>query len=99
MHVGGWPNVLLFWTTFAAPAACVIASRLDERASTEVRVAIAIGLALQTASVVPDPNDSVPTADADKYTSASDARVRAIESTSGEVVLLGRGHVTTKRHA
>jgi hypothetical protein len=100
MHVGGWPNVLLFWTTFAAPAVAVLATRIDAgvAATPGARAALALAVAFQTAVLVPDPNESIPGADSLRYDAAVAARVHEIEASAGDVVLTGRGHVTTKRH-
>ena len=99
MHVGGWPNVLLFWATFAAPAAAALATRLDASSPPGARVALALALALQAGAFAPDPNESIPSAEAASRTQAVDNRLRAIEaSADGDVVVLGRGHVTRKTH-
>ena len=67
MHVGGWPNVLVFWTAFAAPAACVLASKLEANASRAGILVVLGAFALQVGAFAPDPNESVPDDDARRF--------------------------------
>jgi hypothetical protein len=99
MHVGGWPNVLVFWSTFAVPAVAVAATRLVEsvRPRRGVELAVLGALALQVGAFAPDPNEAIPGNVDRKYPDRIAARVRELEA-SGDVLLLGRGHVTKKRH-
>jgi hypothetical protein len=99
LHVGGWANVLLFWTTFAVPAACALATELEGALPLAGRVALPLAFALQAGAFAPDPNESVPDEQARTRDGAFEERIRAIEaSTTGDVVVLGRGHVTRKMH-
>jgi hypothetical protein len=103
LHVGGWSNVLMFWTTFACPAVAVVAARVESLAAgtpaaRPVAMATCALVALQAGSFAPDPFDLTPGADDARYAAAVEARVHAIERGGREVVVLGRGHVTAKRH-
>ena len=97
MHVGGWPNVLVFWTTFAVPAVSVLVTRLESIGSRAVTCAALAAVALQAGAFVTDPNDAVPDHDALAATEDVSSRVAAFEK-SGDVLVLGRGHVTRRRH-
>jgi hypothetical protein len=97
LHVGGWANVLVFWTTFAVPAVSVLATRLESTGSRTVACATFAAIALQAGAFVPDPNESVPDRDALDATHTLNGRIAALEK-DGDVLLLGRGHVTRKRH-
>ncbi|HEX4514055.1 MAG TPA: glycosyltransferase 87 family protein [Polyangiaceae bacterium] len=97
LHVGGWPNVLVFWTTFAVPTFAVLATRLESLGSKTVTCVVLAATALQAGAFVPDPNEAVPDDAALVATRAFDARIAALE-TEGDVLCLGRGHVTRKRH-
>ena len=98
MHVGGWPNVLLFWVAFAAPAACVLATKLETNASRAGILAVLGAFALQVGAFAPDPNESVPDDEARAYSNGVVDRVHAIEGEHGDVLMFGRGHVTRARH-
>jgi hypothetical protein len=103
LHIGGWSNVLMFWTAFACPAVAVVAARVEALAvgtpvARPVAMATCALVALQAGSFAPDPFDNVPSAKDARYAAAFEARVREIERGGREVVVLGRGHVTAKRH-
>jgi hypothetical protein len=97
LHVGGWPNVLLFWTTFAVPSVSALASRLESVGSKLVTCATLGAIALQAGAFVPDPNEAVPDHAAREAARTVGARVAMLEK-GGDVLLLGRGHVTHERH-
>jgi hypothetical protein len=97
LHVGGWPNVLVFWTTFAVPAVAALATRLESIGSRTVTCATLAAIALQAGAFVTDPNEAVPDEDAHVFVAKVNARVEALEK-EGDVLFLGRGHVTRKRH-
>ncbi|HEY2368438.1 MAG TPA: hypothetical protein VGH87_18705, partial [Polyangiaceae bacterium] len=97
MHVGGWPNVLMFWTTFAVPAVTAFATRLEAVGSTRVTCATLAAIAMQAGVFVTDPNEAVPDEAAHVSLDEVDSRVAALEK-EGDVLFLGRGHVTRKRH-
>jgi hypothetical protein len=100
--VGGWINVLQPWTSFACPAAAIVATRAEawlarrpklSRGSALLYVAVLGQLALWrpfTKGVVPD---GALRAD----TGAFLADVQRLER-DGEVLVVGRGHVTRPRH-
>jgi hypothetical protein len=85
----------MFWTAFACPAVAWVLSRIeDDRA-----FAGALGLvALQAGAFAPDPNEAIPGAKDKAFANAFERRMLEIEK-DGEVVVLGRGHVTEHRHA
>jgi hypothetical protein len=94
LHPGSWDNNLIHWIAFASPAFAFVVTNLGERART---FACALA-ALQVIYFVPSPSRSIPSAESKQVSDEITARVRALE-TNGEVVLLTRGHVTSKRHA
>ncbi len=98
MHVGGWPNVLVFWTAFAVPAACVLASKLEANASRAGILVVLGAFALQVGAFAPDPNEAVPDDDARRFSAQVVERVHEMEGDHGDVLMLGRGHVTRTRH-
>jgi hypothetical protein len=94
LHPGSWDNNLIHWTAFACPAFAGVASRLAARAQS---FACALA-ALQVVYFAPDPRRSIPTEQSRRASADVERRVHDLEA-HGEVVLLTRGHVTTKRHA
>jgi hypothetical protein len=95
MHNGGWPNVLMFWTVFACPA---VGWAID-RVTGAVPSAIALAaIALQAGAFAPDPNEAIPKAKDTAYAESLASRVEQLER-GGEVLALGRGHLTARRHA
>jgi hypothetical protein len=103
LHAGGWPNVLVFWTTFACVAVAVVASRFEEIARKTPLAAPAAALLcatvlFQVGLFAYDPNDHVPGPDQRKYAVVVNDVVKRLEADGGEVLMQGRGHVTSKRH-
>lgn len=96
LHVGGFVNVLVFWTTFGAIAFAVVATRLARlhRATEGVLLAAAL---LQLAHLLYDPGEAAP--DERRYQDQKlvENRVRELEK-RGEVIVHGRGHLTWPRH-
>src|SRR5262249_46628567 len=86
MHLGGWVNVLMFWTVFACPAVAWVLARAHEKIeSNKVFACVLAGLALQAGAFAPDPNDSVPNKKDAAYAQSFQDRIRALEA-NGEVV-------------
>jgi hypothetical protein len=101
-HVGGWPNVLMFWSTLACSALAVGATKLEALAShSHLSAAVATmtcGAALlQMGRFAYSPDEPYPTTEHVHYASVVESIVRDLEK-DGEVILSGRGHVTTPRH-
>jgi hypothetical protein len=106
MHVGGWPNVLMFWTAGASIAIGVVGSAIEARlASTgehehDVRRWIARALPIlfvvQAVELRYAPWDHVPKF-SDPAWPGFEAHVRDLEK-NGEVLAVGVGHLTSKRH-
>ncbi len=96
LHIGGFVNVLIFWTTFGSIAFAVVASRLGKlhRATEGVLAAAAL---LQLAHLLYDPGEAAP--DERRYLDQKlvENRVRELEK-HGEVIVHGRGHLTWPRH-
>jgi hypothetical protein len=96
LHVGGFVNVLIFWTTFGAIAFAVVGSRLAKlhRATEGILVVAAL---LQLAHFLYDPGDAAP--DERRYLDQKlvEGRIRELEK-KGEVIVHGRGHLTQPRH-
>jgi hypothetical protein len=102
-HVGGWPNVLMFWSTFACPALAAGASRLEAAARDSpfggtISFITCGAVLLQLGRFAYTPDEPYPTASARYYAGAIEDTVRDLEKSAGEVILLGRGHVTEPRH-
>lgn len=103
LHAGGWPNVLVFWTTFGCVAVAVVGSRLEELARTTKLAPATIAfmcatVLFQVGLFAYDPNDRVPGPDEKKYAILINDMVKRLEADGGEVLMQGRGHVTAKRH-
>lgn len=97
LHIGGWINVLQQWTTFASVACAVLAARADASVSSRMKLASRAAVAVQLLLLVYDPMVRTP---ARRY--ANDTRklhelVAELEQ-RGEVLFVGRGHVTKHRH-
>lgn len=107
LHVGGWPNVLMFWTAFASIAVGVVGTKLEQvttprtERNLSVRrwaaIALPLLVALQLGQLAYAPWDHVPTASAANLESAFVAHVKQLE-TKGEVLTMGVGHLTAARH-
>lgn len=98
MHLGGWPNVLMFWTVFACPAVGWALDRILANASSTLASIALASMALQAGAFAPDPNESIPGKKDAAYAESLLSRVRQLER-GGEVLVLGRGHMTAHRHA
>jgi hypothetical protein len=104
LHVGGWSNVLSFWTAFGAAAIAVggaraeVALRSKSGALAAATVALLPGLVIvQILANAYLPADYVPTrASVPRFASLVD-RVRELEK-HGEVIAFGRGHLTSAAH-
>ncbi|MGH7271880.1 MAG: glycosyltransferase 87 family protein, partial [Polyangiaceae bacterium] len=101
-HLGGWRNVLLFWSTFACVAFAVGASRLEAfargRGMATPMAAILCGAAvLQMARFGYTPDEAAPDAGRVRDARVVSETVTHLE-TLGEVIVSGRGHVTSPRH-
>jgi hypothetical protein len=102
LHVGGWINVLQPWTSFACPAIAIAGARLERWvAGSQPRIpwlAATYALILaQLASWMHPLDKWIPdrTLRADTGTFLMD--VRRLER-DGEVLVVGRGHVTERAH-
>jgi hypothetical protein len=99
LHIGGWFNVLIPWTTCAAVAVGVVASRVEARWKDRPWVVALLG-----ATVVAqlflwryDPRHVVPAAGS----VADEERLLSVVAElerGGEVLLPSRGHITRARH-
>lgn len=99
MHIGGWINVLIPWTTCAAVAVGVIGSRAESRyaANPWMPILAAVAVVAQLCVWTYDPRRVVPTAAG----AADEERLRAeieLLERSGEVLVPSRGHLTRVRH-
>lgn len=99
LHIGGWINVLIPWTTCAAVAVGVVASRLEERTKARPWAASLLAVVILTQLVVwaYDPGRVIPRPGSD----ADEQRLRsevAMLEREGEVLLPSRGHITRVRH-
>jgi hypothetical protein len=99
LHIGGWFNVLIPWTAFAAVAVGVVASKVEARWSGQTRVLTVAAVAVLAQLVVWsfDPRTAVPL----PASAAAEGRLRAEVSAlerDGEVLLPARGHLTAVRH-
>jgi hypothetical protein len=93
LHIGGWINVLIPWTTFASIAMAVVASRMKERRAQFVSVALVVQLCMW----LYDPNAYVPPRAAKARHARFAAMVHAYEE-QGPVLVPARGHVARGRH-
>ncbi len=106
LHVGGFVNVLVFWSSLACVAVAVVGTRVEAAARDAggapfvgpmVEGGLALGVLLQLANLAYDPAEPCPTAQRVVDASIVEAKVRELEK-RGEVLLTGRGHVTVPRH-
>jgi hypothetical protein len=93
LHIGGWINVLIPWTTFAAIAMAVLASRLKDRQALLASAALVAQLCMW----LYDPNEYVPPRAAKSRHERFAAIVRSYEE-RGPVLMPARGHVVRERH-
>jgi hypothetical protein len=112
LHIGGWANVLSFWTAFGSAGIAVFGTRaeaaIESAAAAEpggrwteaARSATALPALLAAAQLLGctyAPADHIPRrATVGQFQSFVD-RVRSLEE-RGEVIYVGRGHVTKARH-
>jgi len=96
LHIGGWINVLQPWSTLACIATVVLATRIEEAGGRRA-VLLAPVLIAQIGAWVFDPREFTPRPGMLAATERFHATVRALEA-SGEVLVVGRGHVTRERH-
>ena len=107
LHVGGWPNVLMFWTASAAIAIGVVGSTIERRwleMSTDAwdvrrwaNTILPLSLVLQCWQFGYDPSSHIPSHADGEVVARFDRRVRELEK-KGEVLTMGVGHLTSTRH-
>lgn len=99
VHLGGWDNVLMFFTTFGCVAVAVAGTQLTERWKAAPAVfLVPFAAGLQMIIWAYDPTSAVPPRGLVTEARAFEAKVKELEK-EGEVVVTGRGNVTTPRHA
>jgi hypothetical protein len=97
LHVGGYLNVLMFWTTFAAVGFGVAASRLEANAGPQLRAALVGAAVLQLGHLLYDPAEAAPTPSRVRDAKIVENRIHELEQ-RGPVLVPGRGHITNPRH-
>lgn len=97
LHVGGFPNVLMFWLVLALPACSLLLTRA-ELVTPWMRTVIVGVSALQAGALAADPLEKIPGASRVAAEATMISRIRELES-SGEVYVFGKGHVTRSVHA
>jgi hypothetical protein len=102
LHQGGYVNVLILWAGFACVAIAVAATRAERLAQVHgdralVGAGLALAVACQLGRFARDPDPATPSRRARDAALLLESRVKDLEK-SGEVLLTGRGHVTTPRH-
>jgi hypothetical protein len=96
---GGGENVLMLFTTFACPAAAAAGARLSAlRARTWMGPLVPLAAAAQIVIWAYDPPGAIPQRSAVRFAQQFERKVKQLEA-DGEVLVTGRGHVTSKRHA
>ncbi len=99
VHLGGWDNVLMFFTTFACPAIAIAGQTLWNRWADAKAVFLGpVVAAFQMVIWLYDPTSAIPSRTMITEARAFEVRVKELEK-EGEVLVTGRGHVTTPRHA
>ena len=100
MHVGGFPNVLMFWTLFASVAIAVLACEFEQKCATNplARWILHGVIACQVLRFADDPTESIPEPGAIEAADRLRLRVAEYEAKGGEVLVYGRGHVSKVRH-
>lgn len=96
LHIGGYVNVLIPWTTLASVAAAVVASRVHEGSALR-EIATPLVLVAQLAVWIYNPEDQAPRRAAPTMNAKFANVVRELER-EGPVLLPPRGHVTSARH-
>jgi len=102
LHIGGWVNVLQIWTSFAVVATAVFATRMELLAEKGplagyVAAALCSLTLLQLGSIAYDPTDEIPDSQLARGMVEFESNVHRLER-RGEVLVVGRGHVTHARH-
>jgi len=102
LHQGGFLNVLIVWSTFGCVAFAIAATRVEQLAQSHgmgplAGAGLSLAALLQLAHFAYDPSEPTPSHHAEFDANLLEARVHELEK-SGEVLLTGRGHVTTQRH-
>ena len=102
LHNGGWDNVLAPWTTFACIGFGWAATELQRRAARTSSSHLAVGATCALAIAQFglwrwDPAERGSTSDREEEARLVEARARDLER-DGEVLMIGRGHVTRSRH-
>ena len=87
------------FTTFACPAAAVAGARLSAlRARTWMGPLVPLAAATQIVIWAYDPPGAIPQRSAVRFAQQFERKVKQLEA-DGDVLVTGRGHVTSKRHA
>jgi hypothetical protein len=102
LHIGGWINVLQTWTSIACPAVAIGATRAEawlegKRFAERGRAVLYTLVIVQLALWIHSPTERVPDAAMRAATGRFLDSIHALEQ-RGEVLLVGRGHVTKARH-
>jgi Dolichyl-phosphate-mannose-protein mannosyltransferase len=102
LHIGGWINVLQFWTSFACAGFAALGARIEawlEGKSFAIAgdAAVSVLLLAQLALWVHSPAERVPDVTIRADTERFLRNVRRLER-GGEVLVVGRGHVTKTPH-
>jgi hypothetical protein len=92
LHAGGWPNVVMPWAALAAAATAELPT--SGRAAALLPYALVGQLAVLGPSLVA----AIPTSEHRRGAKQVEEAVRMLE-TKGEVWVMGRGHLTARRHA
>ncbi len=96
---GRQDNVLMPFTMFACPAAAVAGARLAAlRARTWMGPLVPLAAATQIAIWTYDPPGAIPQRSAVRFAQQLERKVKQLEQ-DGDVLVTGRGHVTSRRHA
>ena len=104
LHIGGWSNVLSFWTAFGSAAIAVYGARLGAALVAEggslhpsLAALLPVVVAAQFLECSFAPGARIPSRlTAHKFATLTDD-IHELEK-KGEVIALGRGHLTTARH-
>lgn len=102
LHQGGYVNVLVLWSGFACIGLAAGATRVERlaesgNAGSLVSAGLALAVLCQLARFAYDPRQATPSHHAQFDARLLESRVGELQK-SGEVLLAGRGHVTTPRH-
>jgi hypothetical protein len=104
LHIGGWSNVLSFWTAFGSAAIAVYGARLEAaltKDSGSLNPALAallpVVVAAQFLSCGFAPGSMIPARKTAHKFAALIEDIQELEK-KGEVIAFGRGHLTTARH-